>query len=100
MNLKPPCKIIKCIAYPACRTKKTIDCPKLLQHYHDALEEYRQLANQTSKAWGGINMVLPNARNIVSQKPREPDTPRLIEVTYTKPLKRKVEDGKVIIYAD
>lgn len=64
LTLRPPCKEMKCILYPICLTKILIDCSILQSHYEAATIEYKGLANQTSKTWGGINMILPKVKSI------------------------------------
>ncbi len=103
MNLRPPCKTMKCISYPVCVNKKRIDCQILREHFEYAMKEYLALSNRTSKTWGGINLVLPNVttikgeRNIQSHHDQGKRTTFAIDKTYLKPFTHTMK-GRTIVH--
>ena len=105
LTLRPPCKEMKCILYPACLTKTAIDCSILREHYEACMKEYKGLANQTSKTWGGINIILPEVKTIRGRIVHDTYGPiqsvtLSMETTYLKPFGRKLVNGKVLIHED
>ena len=55
-----PCKEIRCLKYPICKSLNTISCDILLEVYANLMNENKGLANQTSKTWGSLRMTLPH----------------------------------------
>ena len=105
LTLRPPCKEMKCILYPACLTKTSIDCSILRDHYEAATTEYKGLANQTAKTWGGINMILPKVKSIRGRMIHSTYGPvqkvsLSIRGTYLKPFGRKLVNGRILIHED
>jgi len=58
-----PCKIIKCIKYPACKNKTAIDCD-LLRNFYDS----NLIDLGTEGVWIMINAILPNLDLIMTPK--------------------------------
>lgn len=65
-NEVPPCKVNKCICYPACIDKAHVNCDELKDYYVRMVVVNTRLANCNSKVWGNIKMFLPNLHTIKS----------------------------------
>jgi hypothetical protein len=72
-----PCKLNKCLLYPACKHKTTIKCPDLREYYHKldsniigkiivAILEFDSAQAYERKIWKKINETLPNLKTISS----------------------------------
>jgi len=55
--LSPKCKEMKCILYPTCRNKRTVQCKDLSMHYTFHFNIYSKYT--ASHIWKYINKVLP-----------------------------------------
>lgn len=96
-----PCKVKKCLLYPACRNKKAIDCPDLREYYDYLMHVNKILANRTSKTWGTINMVLPKVKTIRGETLKAGCMAGYkIDSTYLKPQKKRHVPGKGIVYEE
>ena len=60
----PPCKKNKCILYPSCIAKETINCIFLRDYYDDMIDKYRPLANRNAKTFAIMHEVLPNLKTL------------------------------------